>query len=276
MYSLNSPADRPMPSSREAIAEPRKTLDIRPADRIPTPMTRPHVLRLKSPAPTVKKRSLRYRRTRTGLLLLGALALAAWYGWNSRLLFSTCGGVGAVALIYRLPQLNWQLYGLTIRQRLARANPRWSKAIAGGVATTLLLYGMASVWATAETPWMGISTMVQDFGAIAIVGLLIGHFLERRRQQLETSRQVWLRELTAEDPLKRLIAVRELTADADRNASRFRQRSRSHLKDYLRLMLDRESDSCVRAAIVEGLQQLEPEAASPVKSQQSKVKSMTS
>jgi len=261
MYSVNSPADRPMPSSREAIAEPRKTLDIRHPDRIsPVRTASPLVLRRKPTPPTVKKRSLRHRRTRTGLLLLGTLALAAWYGWNARLLLSTCGGVGAVALAYRLPRLNWQLYGLTIRQRLARANPRWSKAIAGGGAVTLLLYGMASVWATAETPWMGISTIVQDFGAIAVGGLLIWHFLERRRQQWETSRQVWLRDLTAADPLKRLIAVRELTAGNDRDSSGFRERSRSHLKDYLRLMLDRESDSSVRTAIVEGLQLLEPEA----------------
>jgi hypothetical protein len=186
------------------------------------------------------------------LVSSGALALLFW---NGRLVLATGVGVAVMALIYLMQDCRLQVPKSTIRQFVNLLSQPLVLAVVGGGTAMLSTYLAASVWSAVDSPWLAAGGILQGAGTLAVLLLLVGQYLHRQTVNQQGQFSQKLADLTHADPLRRLIAVRELTRslrDTDQNSA-----DRRELADYFRLMLSQESKAVVREAVLDGLQALD-------------------
>jgi Putative transposase DNA-binding domain len=190
---------------------------------------------------------------------ISVLTIAAvWGWWNSQLLVSTGFGIGAMLIVYRAESWDWQLLRSKLEQFWDGPKRRLVLAVASGGIATLGTYMSWSIWADSESPSMAASAILQNVGTIAIVALLLRQLLNRSASKDEAVIDRILADLTDNDPVKRLIAVRQIT-DLVNNQGFWPQSSiaKSHATECFRLMLSREPEALVRNALLESLQALD-------------------
>ncbi|MEG5063615.1 hypothetical protein QUB33_08330 [Microcoleus sp. B3-A4] len=191
---------------------------------------------------------------------LAVVTLAAvWGWWNSELLFSTGLGIAAMMLVYRGQSWDWQLLRAKGEQFWEGPNRRFVLAVGTGGIATLGAYMSLAIWADSESHWMALSVILQNLGTFAIAGLLLRQGLSRRAAKDEVALDRILADLTDADPVKRLIAVRQMTDLVNRGgfgpvSSVKSSIARSRAAECFRLMLSREPEAVVRNALLEGLQ----------------------
>ena len=198
---------------------------------------------------------------------LAAFTMAAvWGWWNSELLFSTGLGIAAMMLVYRGQLGDWQLLRAKAEQFWEGPNRRFVLAVGAGGISTLGAYMSLAIWADSESHWIALSLILQNFGTIAIAGLLLRQALSFQASKDEATLDRILADLTDADPVKRLIAVRQMTDLVNNNgfnsvtfvngslAKPSQRIARSRAAECFRLMLSREPEALVRNALLEGLQ----------------------
>jgi hypothetical protein len=196
----------------------------------------------------------------------GAFALLYWDG---KLFMATGAGIAAMLLVYLLQDWKPQVRLSELRQSLQGWNRPFVYAAATGAIATLTTYTAAAVWAESPSHWVAAAITLQGLGSLAVLLVLVWQLAHRRRDrdQIQAQRLLW--HLTHDDPLKRLIAIRQLTdlvsvlsdqgsaSDAASHASNEKLPSRRDLANYFRVMLSRESDPILRDALLDGLQTLD-------------------
>ncbi|NJK75011.1 MAG: hypothetical protein HC942_14365 [Microcoleus sp. SU_5_6] len=194
---------------------------------------------------------------------MSVLTIAAvWGWWNSQLLVSTGFGIGVMILVYRAGSWDWQLLRSKLEQFWDSPNRRLVLAVASGGIATLGTYMSWSIWADSESHSIAVSAILQNVGTIAIVALLLRQVLNRSASKDEAVIDRILADLTDIDPVKRLIAVRQIT-DLVNNQRFWPQSSlkssiaKSHATECFRLMLSQEPEALVRNALLESLQALD-------------------
>ncbi|MEG4801773.1 hypothetical protein QUB63_23170 [Microcoleus sp. ARI1-B5] len=205
---------------------------------------------------------------------LAAFTLAAvWGWWNSQLLFSTGLGIAAMMLVYRGQSRDWQLLRSQVEEFCQSPNRRFVLAVGAGGIATLGAYMSLAIWADSDSHWMALSLILQNFGTIAIALLLLRQALSLGALKDEAALDRILADLTDADPVKRLIAVRQMTdlvnnggfdrassvkswlaKPAPAGGSSTQRIARSRAAECFRLMLSREPEALVRNALLEGLQ----------------------
>ncbi|MEG4529381.1 hypothetical protein [Microcoleus sp. D2_18a_D3] len=198
---------------------------------------------------------------------LAVVTLAAvWGWWNSQLLFSTGLGIAAMMLVYRGQSWDWQLLRAKGEQFWEGPNRRFVLAVGTGGIATLGAYMSLAIWADSSSHWMALSLILQNLGTIAIPWLLLRQGLSLGAAKDEVVLDRILADLTDADPVKRLIAVRQMTdlvnqggfgplSSVKSSLAKPSQRiARSRAAECFRLMLSREPEALVRNALLEGLQ----------------------
>ena len=198
---------------------------------------------------------------------LTVITLAAiWALWNSQLLFSTGLGIAAMMLVYRGESREWQLLRSQVEQFWDSPNRRFILAAGTGGIATLGAYMSLAIWTDSSSHWMAASLILQNFGTIAIAGLLLRQALSMGASKDEATVDRILADLTDADPVKRLIAVRQMTDLVNNGGLGHRSfvknqpakpRNRIALTraaECFRLMLSQEPEALVRNALLEGLQ----------------------
>ncbi|NQE35135.1 hypothetical protein [Microcoleus asticus] len=191
---------------------------------------------------------------------LAVVTLAAvWGWWNSQLLFSTGLGIAAMMVVYRGQAWDWQLLRSKAEQFWEGPNRRFVLAVGTGGIATLGAYMSLAIWADSESHWMALSLILQNLGTIAIAGLLLRQALSLGASKDEVALDRILADLTDPDPVKRLIAVRQMTDLVNKGgfgpgSSVKSSIARSRAAECFRLMLSREPEALVRNALLEGLQ----------------------
>ncbi|MEG4271591.1 MULTISPECIES: hypothetical protein [unclassified Microcoleus] len=191
---------------------------------------------------------------------LAVVTLAAvWGWWNSELLFSTGLGIAAMMLVYRGQSWDWQLLRAKGEEFWEGPNRRFVLAVGTGGIATLGAYMSLAIWADSESHWMALSLILQNLGTIAIAGLLLWQGLSLGATKDEVALDRILADLTDADPVKRLIAVRQMTDLVNQGgfgpvSSVKSSLARSRAAECFRLMLSREPEALVRNALLEGLQ----------------------
>ncbi len=188
--------------------------------------------------------------------------LAVWGWWNSQLLASTGLGIGAMILVYRAESWDWPQLRSNLKQFWHSPSRRLVLAVGSGGIATLGTYMSFAIWAESDSHWIALSAILQNFGTIAIIALLVRQILSYSASKDEAVLDRILADLTDIDPVKRLIAVRQMT-DLVKNPG-FRKQSSlkssialSHTTECFRLMLNQEPEALVRNALLEGLQTLD-------------------
>lgn len=188
--------------------------------------------------------------------------LAVWGWWNSQLLASTGLGIGAMILVYRAESWDWQQLRSNLKQFWDSPSRRLVLAVGSGGIATLGTYMSFAIWAESDSHWIALSAILQNFGTIAIIALLVRQILSYSASKDEAVLDRILADLTDVDPVKRLIAVRQMT-DLVKNPGFKKQSSLkssialSHTTECFRLMLTQEPEVLVRNALLEGLQTLD-------------------
>lgn len=186
------------------------------------------------------------------LVIVGAAALVYW---NGRLVLATGVGVGVMLLIYLMHDWKLSLPWAEIRKLLEGWNQPIALAVAGGGVATLTTYLAASIWVESDSAWIAGGALLQGAGTLAVLVLLLGNRLQRQATRDRIGYNQLLADLTHDDPLKRLIAVRRLTSTVPDRQDNSAQRR--EIADYFRLMLSREQEPIVREAVLDGLQLLD-------------------
>ena len=155
-----------------------------------------------------------------------------------------------MAIAYLLQDGQWQLPN--VRTWLKGWNRQFLLTVSSGSVATLGTYLAASVWAETTSHWIATLLILQGVATCGLLGLGIWQALAPKNLRSGTQLNDFLPDLTASDPLKRLIAIHQITEISERSAiDRAQQRQ---IANYFRLMLSREDQAIVRDAILEGLQ----------------------
>jgi hypothetical protein len=164
--------------------------------------------------------------------------------WNWQLVLALVIGAVALTTVYLAPQKQWRLPPW---QTWTAPNRSLAIAIATGTIATLSTYITTHIWLEADRSWLATGIILQGFGTLAILLFLTRQTLDR------TLNPDSLTQLSDPDPLKRLIAIRQLTQQAQQNAAPLPP---AQIADCFRLMLNRETEPTVCSALLESLQTL--------------------
>ncbi|NES80173.1 MAG: hypothetical protein F6K10_00980 [Moorea sp. SIO2B7] len=197
----------------------------------------------------------RKRFGKISVWLLFLTAVVAMLCWNWKLLLATGAGVGLMLLVYVMQGWDWKVHWSDLQRFLSGSNRQLSLAVGSGGIAALSTYIAASIWAESENRWLATGLIIQGFGTLFTLVLLLWHIVSHQVNQDEGKFELLLNDLTDIDPLKRLFAVRQLTRLATN--TRLSQSYRCQLGEYFRLMLSYEKETIIRNAVFESLQVLD-------------------
>jgi hypothetical protein len=175
--------------------------------------------------------------------------------WNWKLLLALLVGVGVMVLVYSMHRWDWQGRWSKIHELLNSPNSRLAASVGSGSVACLSTYMTAAIWVNSSNPWIAAGTIVQGLGTLLTLILLVWQIIQFYGSKEEDQLDQLLVFLTDKDPLKRLIAVRQLAKLVPRKG--FDSAVRQNVVDCLRLLLSREEEAIVREAGFESLQALE-------------------
>nr|WP_267871353.1 armadillo-type fold-containing protein [Nostoc sp. CHAB 5715] len=171
--------------------------------------------------------------------------------WNWMLLLALSIGVGIMVLVYSMQEWDWQLHWSKIRKFLNSSNRRLALAVISGGLATVTTYMAAAIWVDSHSSWIAAGAIVQGVGTLLTLILLVWqiiNFYENREDHLDQL----LVNLTEKDPLKRMIALRQLTKVISRK--RVDSSVQQDVVECLQLLLSREEEVTIREAAFKSLQ----------------------
>lgn len=190
------------------------------------------------------------------LWVLGAGTLAVLFIWDWKFIVSIGVGTTVLGIAYAMQQWNWNGFENFVRRIVASPNRPLTVAVASAGLAALGTYLAIALWTTADNPWIAAGAITQGFATLVILVLLLGQNLGGFLNS-ETAFDLYatLDRLTDADPLKRLIAVRQLLHSV--KAGKRDEIARRAISEAFRLMLQTETESIVLEAVLEGLQELD-------------------
>jgi hypothetical protein len=195
----------------------------------------------------VKDKKLR-KMSRWALCLL-VFVMLWWLNW--KLFLATIVGISLMSLCYLLQNSHWQRYCQKWQNVLVGSNRQLLLAVSSGAIGAFCTYLAAVVWADAENQWLATGAILQGFASLTTVVLLVWSLWGRKANTLEAKLEQLLTDLSHSDPLKRLIAIRQLTRLVTRN--RLSSEHYWQSIEYYRLMLSQPQVPIVKNALLESL-----------------------
>ncbi|RCJ18491.1 armadillo-type fold-containing protein [Nostoc sp. ATCC 43529] len=184
---------------------------------------------------------------------LGFLTIViAMLFWNWKLLLALLIGIGVMVLIYSMQEWDWQLRWSKIREFLNSPNRRLVLAVLSGGIATVSTYMAAAIWVDSHSKWIAAGAIAQGVGTLLTLILLVWQLVNFYGNQQEDHLEQLLVNLTEKDPLKRLIALRQLTKLIARK--RVDCSAQQDVVECLHLLLSREEEVVVREAAFKILQ----------------------
>lgn len=192
---------------------------------------------------------------KSGFAGIGGLLLLFW---NAKLVLSTGAGMGTMVLLYllqdqqwrkeKLPQLNQQL-----QRQLEGINQPFLWSAIGGGGAAFLSYLAIAAWSETDSHWLATGILLQGLLTCGVLGLGIRQVWKPKADAIETLEfSHWVEKLSHEDPVARLLAVRQLPAIAQTVTQQ------KELLEYFQLMVSHEPEELVREAVWQALESLSP------------------
>ncbi len=175
--------------------------------------------------------------------------------WNWKLLFATSIGVGTMVSAYSLQKRDLSKYWLELSKFFDKHNRRLLIAVISGGIATFTSYTAISVFLGSKNPWIATGALIQGAGTLLTIILLVWLIttISDNKEQNQIDRL--LENLTQFDPLKRLIALRQLTKLATRFDIDVSERQA--IVDCLQLLLTTEEEALIRDTAFDSLQAIE-------------------
>jgi hypothetical protein len=189
-----------------------------------------------------------YKWGRWSLASFGATLM---FSWDWKLVVATGVGIGGMGLVYLASGKNWQQYWLLWQPFLKGSQGKLTLAVGSGAIASLSTYLAAAIWAESDNRWLATGTVLEGMGTLLTLTLLGWHILSQQNQDSDTQLEKYLHQLTEPDPIKRLIAVRQLIKLQETKT--LPKRDRHQIEEYFQLLLQQESEKLIRQAILEHL-----------------------
>lgn len=197
--------------------------------------------------------------------LWGGIGLLLLWLWAWQWVLSIGLGLSVTVGVYlaQQHQLKWSWRGWS--RVWNRSNRSATLAVLTGILAWGSTYLATALWLESDQPWLATSVLLEGFGILAIFGLLLWQVLNSQFQHPDPSYirfQTLLNDLSDPDPLKRLLAVRQLTQMLNPPA-KLRQpaslpMTATQVVECFRLMLERETEPLVCNALLDSLRLLQP------------------
>ncbi|MBE9051070.1 armadillo-type fold-containing protein [Nostocales cyanobacterium LEGE 11386] len=175
--------------------------------------------------------------------------------WNWKLVLALLVGVGVMLLVYSMQKWDWQLCWSQMRQFFNSPNHRLALAVGSGGIATVSTYMAAAIWVDSKSSWIATGIILQGLGTLLTLILLVWQMVSFYGNQEEDNFERLLANLTAQDPLKRLIAIRQLTKII--TSKRIDSQMQQAAIPCLQLLLTQEKETVIRDAALESLQALD-------------------
>lgn len=180
--------------------------------------------------------------------------------WHWKLFLATGSGISVMALVYLMQQGTWQHYWQEWSQIWRGANRQLSVAAGSGAIASISCYLAIAIYLNSADPWVATGKLIQGGSTVGIFFLLLWQMLHTKNSPIsspnqESKYQRALNNLSAPEPLKRLIALQQLTSLALNQELSSLQHSQG--ADCIRLLLSLEAEPAVREAGLTALQSLE-------------------
>jgi hypothetical protein len=201
----------------------------------------------------VLKSVRRFPLAKSGVGLVGVIATALLF-LHWQLLLATVAGIGVMACLYFGQQWNWEKQLRSWQYFLKGFNRQLLIAVGGGSFAAMGTYLGTVVWTDSDSPGIAIATILQGCGTVLTLTLVLWQLL-RRPQGEEMKFEAKTQALTHPQPLKRLMAIRQLTQWATHKG--FNPTYRQQVVEYFRLMLTQEKETMIQDALWESLQTLD-------------------
>ncbi|BAZ44661.1 hypothetical protein NIES4102_16730 [Chondrocystis sp. NIES-4102] len=170
---------------------------------------------------------------------------------------------------YLLQNSHWQSYWQKWQKILVGSNRQLLIAVSSGAIAAFGTYLAAIIWTNAENQWLATGAIIQGIVSLTTLILLVWSLWGRKTSTEEAKLEGLLIDLGSDNPLKRLIAIRQLTRLIMRHylASDYYWQT----LEYYRLMLSQPQTSIVRNALLESLNILDRETKQQPKQQPVKI-----
>ncbi len=175
--------------------------------------------------------------------------------WNWKLLLALSVGVGVMLLVYSMQQWDWRIRWSEVRKFLNSPHSRLVLAVGSGGIATLSTYTASAIWVDSSSPWIAAGAIAQGLGTLLTLILLVWQIFNLHASREDNQLDRLLNNLTQSDPLKRLIAVQQLTRLITRQ--RVDVSVQQDVSECLTLLLSQEQENTIREAAFESLQVLE-------------------
>lgn len=156
--------------------------------------------------------------------------------------------------VYQSQETNWRKHWLKLKNWFNSPHRQFTLAVGSGGFAAFFTYTIATIWASSENRWLATGAIFQGIATLLTLGLLGWQIIARQTHNDENLYNLYVSDLGDRDPLKRLIAIRQLTRLAAKH--RVNANLRFQVKEYLSVMLTQETHATTRDALLDSLHRL--------------------
>lgn len=201
------------------------------------------------------------------LCCLAIVALLWCLNW--KLFLATAVGISMMSVCYLLQNPHWQRYCKKWQSFLVGSNRQLILAVGSGAVGSFCTYLAASVWTDAENQWLATGAILQGLVSLGTLSVLLWSVWQRKGNTAENKLDALLVDLSHHEPLKRLVAIRQLTRLLVTNSLSSEHYSQS--VEYFYLMLSESQLPIIKNALLESLELLEPKRRTKLKAKEIRV-----
>ncbi|MCY7331100.1 MAG: hypothetical protein LH649_00235 [Pseudanabaena sp. CAN_BIN31] len=202
------------------------------------------------------------------LWALLAIFLVILLVWNWQLITATSAGILVMLAVYVMQDWNWNVILWRIQKFLQSPYRHLPLSVASGTVTVLLTYTILAVWSNQENHWLASANILQLGATLGILTLLVRQAFRQWLQRQQDNFDQLIAQLTVNDDLARLIAIKQINEYVHSNHLPAAQESA--IADYCQVLLNRETEPTMREAIFQTLESLQSITNKPALSRSAK------
>ena len=227
----------------------RSSLAVRVRQRLRLPFR-------KAPALTVGQSLGQMQSLLSSLWLWGIVIFAIMLIWNWQLLLATGIAMGMLIVLFRFPVHHWSGYWHKWQQTLDESQRRLLMALGGSSLIGVGSYWALQLWDHVDNHWLAGSAIAQGILLTSLLGLQVSKLITTADQNNSHHQfSELIDELSAEHPLKRLRAIRQLTQLATQGTLHTSQLQA--ISESFSLLFAVETEPILRQGLLESMQTLQ-------------------
>ncbi len=193
--------------------------------------------------------------------VLLAIFLVLLLVWNWQLIAATSIGIAVMIAIYVIQDWNWNVILWRVQKFLQSPYRHLPLSVASGTVTVFLTYTVLTIWSTQDNHWLASASILQLVATLGVFALLASQAFSKWLQRQQDNFEQLITQLTVNDDLARLIAIKQITQYIQENQLPAAQERA--IADCCNLLLNRETEVTMREAIFETLEALQPHTIKP-------------